>query len=96
MVFGGQIARVDVTTPDVPTAEGVRVGDTEARVRAVYGEANVATSPHKYTEGNYLTIAADPAHRLDAPQRHSAPMLTAVPLALTISIPPPPPTCMVS
>ena len=64
MVLDGRIARVDVTAPEIPTAEGIRVGDTEARVRDVYGPANVSISPHKYTSGRYLTIAPDQDSRL--------------------------------
>ena len=64
MVFDGRIARVDVITPDIPTAEGVRVGDSEARVREVYGPDRVVTSPHEYIDGSYLTVAPDANHRL--------------------------------
>ena len=64
MVLDGRIARADVMTPEVPTAEGVRVGDSEARIYGAYGDDNVVRAPHKYTEGSYLTIAPDPNHRL--------------------------------
>jgi len=37
------------------TAAGIRIGDSEARVKSVYGQ-KVIVSPHFYTEGHYLTI----------------------------------------
>ena len=55
MIEGGRIARVDVTAPPVATADGARVGDTEARVQALY-PGRVAVTPHKYEEGHYLTV----------------------------------------
>lgn len=64
MARSGRIARVDVTTMGVPTDGDVRVGDAEARVRAVYGDA-LTEQPHKYVEGgHYLTVAPDASHRL--------------------------------
>ena len=63
MVVDGRVARVDVTAPGVPTDSGIAVGDTEERVREVYGE-RVTSSPHKYTDGRYLTVAPDAGHRL--------------------------------
>jgi len=61
MVLQDTIVRVDVDSAGILTPEGVGVGDTEARVRAVYGDRAVVT-PHKYTgpEGHYITII-DPA-----------------------------------
>jgi len=63
MVVDGRIVRVDVTGADVLTDAGARIGDTEARVRELY-DAGVSTTPHKYTDGHYLTVAADAEHRL--------------------------------
>ena len=67
MVENGVIGRVDVDTTSVPTAEGARVGDSEESVRALYGQ-RLATSPHKYTDGHYLTVRAsapaDTIHRI--------------------------------
>ena len=63
MVVSGAIARVDVTAGDVATEEGVRVGDSNESVRELYA-GRVTASPHKYTDGEYLTIAPDAQHRI--------------------------------
>ena len=63
MVANGTIARVDVSAGDVATAEGVRVGDSSESVRELYA-GRVTASPHKYTDGEYLTIAPDAQHRI--------------------------------
>ena len=55
MVDRGSVRRVDVDTPDMPTGEGARVGDTEQRVRSLY--PGVVSTPHKYADrGHYLTV----------------------------------------
>ncbi len=63
MITDGRVARVDVITPGLRTAAGVEVGSTERAVREAYG-GRVTVSPHKYTTGSYLTVAADGAYRL--------------------------------
>jgi hypothetical protein len=67
MVNEGQVARVDVDSAGIRTAEGAGVGDAEARVRELYA-GRVAETPHKYTDGRYLTVTsgtpADSAFRL--------------------------------
>lgn len=67
MVNEGQVARVDVDSAGIRTAEGAGVGDAEARVRELYA-GRVVESPHKYTDGRYLTVtpqaASDSAFRL--------------------------------
>jgi hypothetical protein len=65
MVSDGTIARVDIwETAEVATAEGARVGDTEARVLELYaGRATI--EPHAYAEpeGHYVkTRTAHGAH----------------------------------
>ncbi len=57
MMVDGVLARVDVDSAGVPTAEGVQVGDTEAQALKVYG-TKMKVEPHKYTgpEGHYLTV----------------------------------------
>ena len=57
MVYNGRIARVDVDALGVRTLSGVGIGDTEARVRRIYG-ASVETAPHKYggVGDYYLTV----------------------------------------
>jgi hypothetical protein len=52
------VARADVRTAGVATAEGIRVGNTEEDVRTAYGE-RVRSMPHKYdTGGRYLVVDA--------------------------------------
>src|SRR5215212_3204380 len=55
MVEKGAIARVDVTSGSVATAEGAKIGDSEERIKSLY-PGQVAVQPHKYTEGHYLVI----------------------------------------
>jgi hypothetical protein len=67
MIVGGQVARVEVTDTTVVTEAGARVGDTEARINALY-PGRVRTGPHKYVDGHYLVIrrgtGADSIYRL--------------------------------
>jgi hypothetical protein len=64
MVEDGIIGRVDVDSVAPPTAEGARVGDTEERVKALYPN-RVTVSPHKYTDGHYLTVrSATPGYTI--------------------------------
>jgi hypothetical protein len=67
MTEAGRIVRVDVDDSSaVATAEGARVGATEAVVLALYPGARV--EPHKYEDGHYLVVIpgapADTLHRL--------------------------------
>lgn len=55
MFVKGNVARIDVLTGSVRTAEGAGIGDEEARLKSLYG-ARLKTSPHKYTDGHYLTL----------------------------------------
>jgi hypothetical protein len=55
MVEEGIVVRVDVDTSSVPTAEGVRVGDTIERARSVYG-SRLSTSPNKYSDEPDLRV----------------------------------------
>lgn len=67
MFDGGRIARFDIDSAGLRTAAGAQVGDTEARVDSLYA-GRVTTTPHKYTDGHYLTVtpprAADSLFRL--------------------------------
>jgi hypothetical protein len=67
MVENNRIARVDVDSGSLTTADGARVGDTEERVKSLYA-GRVVVGPHKYTGGHYLvvtpTAASDSAFRL--------------------------------
>ena len=66
MIEGRRLVRVDVVGGRTTTAEGVGVGDTEARIRQLYPDARRV--PHKYTSGAYLVAIpgapADTVHRL--------------------------------
>jgi hypothetical protein len=55
MISSGRIARIDVDTAGIATAEGAHVGNTEEEVMAMY-VGRVSVTPHKYTDGHYLTI----------------------------------------
>ena len=54
MVEGRRVVRAEVTSGATPTAEGARIGDTEARVLELYPDAR--RDPHKYTDGSYLVV----------------------------------------
>ncbi|HEY1951309.1 MAG TPA: hypothetical protein VGG76_00760 [Gemmatimonadaceae bacterium] len=61
MVVDGKIARIDVDTGVVTTEDGVKIGDSEDKVRSVYGD-DVQVAPHKYIEGgHYMTVPGDSA-----------------------------------
>ena len=61
MVVSGKIARIDVDTGVVTTEDGVKIGDSEDKVKTVYGD-DVKVEPHKYIEGgHYMTILGDSA-----------------------------------
>ena len=56
MWVDGRIARIDVDSSSVPTAQGARVGDSAERVRSQYA-GRVVEKPHKYDErGRYLVV----------------------------------------
>lgn len=51
----GRVARIDVESDSIATDKGVRVGDTEEKVKKLYG-SGVLIEPHKYIDGHYLEI----------------------------------------
>jgi hypothetical protein len=55
MFEDGTLARIDVDSSTAVTEAGARIGDPESRINAIYG-GRVVKSPHKYTDGNYLTV----------------------------------------
>ena len=67
MVEQQRVARIDVFEGAVQTAKGARIGDSEERIKRLYPN-QVTVSPHKYTDGHYLTVvpteAADSAYRI--------------------------------
>lgn len=69
MLERGRVVRVEVvdSASPVATAEGARIGDTEARIQRLY-PGRVEVQPHKYTDGHYLLVrpaaASDTTHLL--------------------------------
>jgi hypothetical protein len=60
MVTNDTVARIEVDSSTIPTGLGARVGDSEARVKTLYG-SRVAVEPHKYLpNGHYLVVAPVP------------------------------------
>ena len=56
MFAKGIVARIDVDSAGVATAEGVAVGDSASKVNAAYA-GRVTATPHKYVQGGqYLTV----------------------------------------
>jgi hypothetical protein len=61
MVVSGKIARIDVDTGVVTSEDGVKIGDSEDKVKSVYGD-DVQVTPHKYIDGgHYMTVLGDSA-----------------------------------
>lgn len=59
MVVKGKVARIDVDTGSVTTEDGVKIGDTEDRVKSIYGD-ELQIKPHKYIEGgHYMIVKGD-------------------------------------
>jgi hypothetical protein len=57
MFQGGRLARVDVLRPGIRTAGGAQVGDTEARILALYG-TKISVTQHHYPPigAHYITF----------------------------------------
>ncbi|MCW5649784.1 MAG: hypothetical protein KIS62_08570 [Ramlibacter sp.] len=56
MVQNGKISRVTTTNPHVQTLSGIKVGDTTARLKLVFGN-RLEIEPHKYDEhGAYYFV----------------------------------------
>ena len=66
MTAKGRIVRVDVDSGNTTTAAGARIGDSEARINALYA-GRVVTTRSKYAAGHDLTVkrsaAADSDYR---------------------------------
>ena len=59
MVVKGKVARIDVDTGTVTTEDGAKIGDSEDKIKSIYGD-ELKVSPHKYIEGgHYLTVMGD-------------------------------------
>lgn len=55
MIEDGHLVRIDIDKAGLATAEGIQVGDSEARALRVYGH-RLKTEPQEYPGGNYLTV----------------------------------------
>ncbi len=55
MVEGRRVVRVQVDSGAVATAEGARIGDSEARIQQLYA-GRVDVQPHKYTDGHHYLV----------------------------------------
>lgn len=59
MVVKGKIVRIDVDTGAVTTDDGAKIGDSEDRIKNIYGD-DVKVTPHKYNPGwHYMTVMGD-------------------------------------
>jgi hypothetical protein len=62
MIIEGRLARIDVEEPGAATSTGMQVGDSDSRVKQVYG-ARVKVTPHQYIDsGHYLTVRSSDGH----------------------------------
>jgi len=64
MVFSGVVTRIDVDNSEIQTNLGARIGDSEARLKKLYG-ARLKIEPHFYsgTDGRYLTVLSSDGRR---------------------------------
>ena len=59
MVVKGKIVRIDVDTGAVTTDDGAKIGDSEDRIKNIYGD-DVKVTPPKYNPGwHYMTVMGD-------------------------------------
>jgi len=60
-VVKGKVVRIDVDTGSVTTEDGAKIGDTEDRIKSIYGD-DVKVEAHTLIEGgHYLTVLGDSA-----------------------------------
>jgi hypothetical protein len=61
MVVKGEVVRIDIDTGTVTTEDGAKIGDTEDRIKSIYGD-DVKVEPHKLIDGgHYMTVLGDSA-----------------------------------
>jgi hypothetical protein len=61
MVVRGKIARIDVDSATVTTEDGAKIGDTEDRIKSIYGD-EIKITPDKFiTGGHDMTVLGDSA-----------------------------------
>ena len=68
MTARGRLVRIDVDSGAIATDLGVRIGDSEERVAALYGN-RLSTTPQKYTAGHYLTVTVTASASADSALR---------------------------
>lgn len=67
MVTNRIISRIDITNPRITTLSGAKIGDSEDRIRSLYG-SQLQTKRHKYLDrGHYLIFV--PRDRQDRRNR---------------------------
>ncbi|NJK99573.1 MAG: hypothetical protein HC838_06890 [Spirulinaceae cyanobacterium RM2_2_10] len=65
MVIDGKIARIDIDSEQIATLSGIRIGDSEAKVREAYGD-RLESQQHEYVpEGEYLIFVPTDAASQD-------------------------------
>ena len=56
MIEDGKVSRIDIEAPGFATLTGVQVGNSESRLRQVYG-TKLKVTEHKYIDtGHYFTV----------------------------------------
>jgi hypothetical protein len=56
MVTQGVISRIDITNPKITSLSGAKVGDSERKIRSLYGN-KIKVEPHHYLpKGHYLVF----------------------------------------
>ena len=65
MVTKGRISRVDISNPEVLTASGARIGDSEERLKSLYQHRLKVEPPYYLTDnGHYLIIHSNQQHQM--------------------------------
>jgi hypothetical protein len=60
MITGGTVARIEIDSSSIATGLGARVGDSETKIKELYG-SRVTVQPHKYLPtGHYLIVTPIP------------------------------------
>ncbi|OCH96781.1 hypothetical protein A8135_06390 [Legionella jamestowniensis] len=56
MISNGKVVRISISSPKIYTSKGAHIGDSEAKVQALYSD-KLAVEKHRYEEkGHYLTF----------------------------------------
>lgn len=62
MVMQGRIVRLSTRSPSLSTRAGVKVGDSAARLQALFGQ-QLVTEPHQYEEGGLYAFVWETGQR---------------------------------